>query len=127
MDICHLNKIDFQKIENFFRFSTIQANYLKYSLHKDKEFDICVDDLIYDNKKLHVFNIFFIIACGLADHIEKESLQIFNGDNQVIKLFKKYAQILIDKINEAITKIKNNSHSIFYYTNTLKKILVVIQ
>ena len=112
LDICHLNKIDFQKIENFFRFSTIQANYLKYSLHKDREFDICVDDLIYDNKKLHVFNIFFIIACGLADHIEKESLQIFNGDNQVIKLFKKYAQILIDKINEAITKIKNNSNII---------------
>ena len=120
LKICHINKIDSEKMEKFFRFSIIQNNYLKYSLDKEREFDICVDQIIYDCNKLHLFNIFFIISCGLIDHIDQESLQIFNEDNNVIKLFKKYANILLNTINRTIEKKKNNniinnedSHEIF--------------
>ena len=109
LKICHINKIDREKMEKFFRFSIIQNNYLKYSLNKGKELDICVDQIIYDYNKLHLFNIFFIISCGLIDHIDQESLQIFNEDNNVIKLFKKYADILLKTINGTIEKKKNNN------------------
>jgi len=109
LKISHINKIDCEKMEKFFRFSVIQNNYLKYSLDKKKEFDICVDQIIYDYNKLHLFNIFFIISCGLIDHIDQESLQIFNEDNNVIKLFKKYADILLNTINRTIEKKKNNN------------------
>ena len=56
---------------------------------------------------MHVFNVFFIINCGLIDKIEKDSLQIFNGDNNVISLLKKYANALLETINEIIEKVKN--------------------
>ena len=44
------------------------------------------------------------------DKIEKDSLQIFNGDNKVPELFKKYATILIENLNQIILTIKNNNN-----------------
>ena len=110
LNLFHLNKIDKIKIKSFFKFSNIQDNYLKYIQDKDKKFDLLVDELNYDENKLHVFNIFFVIACGLIDKIERDSLQIFNGDNNVITLFKKYADALLKTINDIIEKIKTKSN-----------------
>ena len=47
---------------------------------------------------VNVFNIFFLIASGLVKKIGKISLQIFNEDNKVNTLFKKYGEILLDNI-----------------------------
>ena len=95
-----------EKIKSFFRYSIIQRNYLNFYNNKDENFVVSVDKLDYDEDKLHVFNIFFLIACGLYDKIEMESLQIFNFGNNVINLFKKYANILLEKINNIVLDIK---------------------
>ena len=112
LKLFNLKEIDIKQIQKFFRFHFITKNYLKYALHKEKNFEISVDDLYYKRDKLHVFNIFFLIACGLADKIDKDSLQIFNDDNKVIMLFKKYGEILLDNINKIIMNIKNESNII---------------
>ena len=107
----NLDKIDKEKIKLFFRYSIIQRNYLNFYNNKDENFAVSVDKLDYDEDKLHVFNIFFLIACGLYDKIEMESLQIFNSGNNVINLFKKYANILLEKINSIVLDIKKNNNS----------------
>ena len=106
LKIFNLDKIDKEKIKSFFRYSIIQRNYLNFYNNKDENFAVSVDKLDYDEDKLHVFNIFFLIACGLYDKIEMESLQIFNSGNNVINLFKKYANILFGKINTIVLNIK---------------------
>ena len=111
LKIFNLDKIDKEKIKSFFRYSIIQRNYLNFYNNKDENFAVSVDKLDYDEDKLHVFNIFFLIACGLYDKIETESLQIFNFDNNVINLFKKYANILLEKINSIVLDIKKNNNS----------------
>ena len=112
LELFNLKKIDEKKIQKFFNFHFITQNYLKYALHKDKNFEISVDDLDYKKDKLNVFNIFFLIASGLVKKIGKISLQIFNEDNKVNTLFKKYGEILLDNINEIILNIKNKSNII---------------
>ena len=107
LKLFHIKKIDEIKIKSFFKFSNIQDNYLKYIQNKDNNFDVLVDELNYDENYLHLFNAFFVIACGLLDKIEKDSLQIFNEGNNVITLFKKYADCLLSTINDIIEKIKN--------------------
>ena len=109
LELFNLKKIDAKQIENFFSFHFITQNYLKYALHKDKNFEISVDDLDYKKDKLNVFNIFFLIASGLINKIDKVSLQIFNEDNQVNFLYKKYGEILLDNINKIIMNIKNKN------------------
>jgi len=111
LKIFNLDKIDKKKIKSFFRYSIIQRNYLNFYNNKDENFAVSVDKLDYDEDKLHVFNIFFLIACGLYDKIETESLQIFNFGNNVINLFKKYANILLEKINSIVLDIKKNNNS----------------
>ena len=110
LKIFNLDKIDKEKIKSFFRYSIIQRNYLNFYNNKDENFAVSVDKLDYDEDKLHVFNIFFLIACGLYDKIEMESLQIFNSGNNVINLFKKYANILLEKINSVVLDIKKNNN-----------------
>ena len=105
LKLFHLKKVDEEKVKRFFKFSTIQDNYLKFN--QEQKVDLLVDNLNYNENKLHVFNIFFIINCGLIDKIERDSLQIFNGDNNVVSLLKKYADSLLETINEIIQKIKN--------------------
>ena len=111
LKIFNLEKIDKKKIKSFFRYSIVQSNYLNFYNNSKENFTVSVDELDYDEDKLHVFNIFFLIACGLYDKIEKESLQIFNSDNNVVNLFKKYATILMGKINSIVLDIKNNNNS----------------
>ena len=111
LKLFNLKIIEEKKIKSFFRYSIVQSNYLNFFNNKDENFTVSVDKLNYDEDKLHVFNIFFLIACGLCDKIEEESLQIFNSDNHVINLFKKYANILLEKINSIILKIKNNNNN----------------
>ena len=103
----HSKEIDKNKIMSFFKFSTIQDNYFKFFKNKEKIFDLAIDDLEYNEKKLHVFNIYYIISCGLIDKIDKDSLQIFNEDNNIISLIKKYGNILIENINKVINSCKN--------------------
>ena len=110
LKIFNLDKIDKEKIKLFFRYSIIQRNYLNFYNNKDENLSVSVDKLDYDEDKLHVFNIFFLIACGLYDKIEMESLQIFNYGNKVINLFKKYANILLEKINSVVLDIKKNNN-----------------
>ena len=114
--------LDKSKIVKYFRFSIIQENYSKYYNNKNKEFEfeLSIDDLNYNDNKLHAFNIFFLISCGLIDRIEKDSLQIFNEDNNVIKLFQKYGIILLENINKIIFDIKNPIKKITNYSNITK-------
>ena len=105
----NIDKIDTSKIKKFFKYSIIQDNYSKYIKNKNEDLELSVDELNYQDEKFHVFNIFFLIACGLVDKIEKDSLQIFNGDNKVLELFKKYATILMENINKIIFTIKNKN------------------
>ena len=100
-------EVDKNKIKSFFKFSTIQDNYFKFLKNKEKNFDLAIDDLEYNEKKLHLFNIYYIISCGLIDKIDKDSLQIFNEDNNIISLIKKYGNILIENINKVIDACKN--------------------
>ena len=112
LKLFNLKKIDEAKIIKFFKYSIIQENYLKYFKNTKDNFELLVDELDYNDNKLHVFNIYFIISCGLLDKIETDSLQIFNEDNNVIILFQKYAKILIENINNIILKIKNQDNII---------------
>lgn len=106
LKLFHIDKIKEMQIKSFFKFSNIQDNYMKYIQNKDSDFDVLVDELNYDEKKLHLFNVFFVIACGLIDKIERDSLQIFNEGNNVITLFKKYADSLLETINDILEKIR---------------------
>ena len=114
LQLFHLKKIDKDKVKRFFRHTLIERNNKKLELNSMEKFDVTVDDLEYKEDKLHIFNIFFIVGCGLVDKITIESLQIFNEDNIAITLFKKYANILIENINEIIENIndQNNNNSI---------------
>ena len=107
LKLFHSKEIDKEKIKSFFKFSTIQDNYFKFLKNKEKNFDLAIDDLEYNEKKLHVFNIYYIISCGLIDKIDKDSLQIFNEDNNIISLIKKNGNILIENINKVIDACKN--------------------
>lgn len=115
LKIFNLKKIDKEKIKKFFKYNVIQENYLNFKNNSNGNFTALVDKLDYDEDedKLHVFNIFFLIACGLCDKIEKDSLQIFNANNNVINLFKKYGNILLEKINSIISNIKKNNNNDF--------------
>ena len=119
LKLFNLVNIDKAKIANFFKYSKIQENYLKYCNNLKDNFEISVDELDYQENKLHVFNIFFIIACGLYDKIEKESLQIFNINNNVITLFKKYANILMENINKIIFDIKEKDNTIILHNEEI--------
>ena len=110
----NLEEIDKEKIKSFFRYSIVQSNYLNFYNNANQNFIVSVDQLDYDEDKLHVFNIFFLIACGLYDKIEKESLQIFNSDNNVDNLLTKYANILLGKINNIVLDIKNNNICVIF-------------
>ena len=110
LNIFHLAKIDKKYIKKFFNFYILQKNYLNYSLNKNEDFQVSIDDLNYDENKLNVFNGFFLVACGLIDKIESDSLQIFNEDNHSIRLFQKYAEILLKNINDKINSIKNETN-----------------
>lgn len=118
LQLFHLKKIDKDKVKKFFRFPLVERNNKKLELNSEEKFDVTVDDLEYKEDKLHVFNIFFIIGCRLLDKITNDSLQIFNEDNNVITLFKKYANILIENINKIIENIneQNNDNSIILNT-----------
>ena len=105
LKLFHLKEVDEEKVKRFFKFSIIQDNYSKFT--QEQKVDLLVDNLNFNENKLHVFNVFFIINCGLIDKIEKDSLQIFNGDNNVVSLLKKYANALLETINEIIEKVKN--------------------
>ena len=107
LKLFHSKEVDKEKIKSFFKFSTIQDNYFKFLKNKEKNFDLAIDDLEYNEKKLHLFNIYYIISCGLIDKIDKDSLQIFNEDNNIISLIKKYGNILIENINKVIDACKN--------------------
>ena len=108
----NLNRIDKDKIKKFFKFSIIKDNYSKFLKNINGNFEISIDTLDYDESKLSVFNNFFVVCCGLIDKIGKDSLQIFNEDNNVIQLFKKYATILINNINDIIESIKNKNNNL---------------
>ena len=56
---------------------------------------------------INVFNIFFLITCGLVNKIDKECLLIFNENNKAKTLFKKYAKIVLNNLNENIKCIEN--------------------
>ena len=108
----NLTEIEKRKIEKFFQFHILQKNYHNYEFKKNEYFDVSVDNLDYDydTDKLYIFNCSFLIACGLMDKIETDSLQIFNEDNHSINLFKKYANILLKNINDVIYSIKNKTN-----------------
>ncbi len=106
LKLFNLKKVDKKKIEKFFKFSTVKDNYLKFSQDMSQKFDSSVDDLNYKSDTLHIFNISFLIACGLVDKIERNSLQIFNDNNNVISLLKKYGDALLETINEIIKNIQ---------------------
>ena len=110
LKLFNLKKINEEKLKKFFRYNLIERNYRKYASNIEKNFEISVDDLEYTKDKLNVFSIFFLIACGLANKIDKECLQIFNEDNKVITLFKKYGEILLDNLNENIKCVENQSN-----------------
>ena len=110
LKLFNLNEINIERIKQFFSYSLITQNYSKYTSSKEKNIEISVDDLEYTKDKLNVFSIFFLIACGLANKIDKECLQIFNEDNKVITLFKKYGEILLDNLNENIKCVENQSN-----------------
>ena len=112
LKLFNLKEINVERMKKFFRYYLIDQNYSKYISNIEKNFEISVDDLEYKKDKLNVFSIFFLIACGLVNKIDKECLQIFNEDNKVITLFKKYGNILIDNLNENIKCIENKSNDI---------------
>ena len=64
------------------------------------------------NLYINVFNIFFLITCGLVNKIDKECLLIFNENNKAKTLFKKYAKIVLNNLNENIKCIENKSNDI---------------
>ena len=112
LKLFNLTEIEKRKIEKFFKFHILQKNYHNYEFNKNEYFDVSVDNLDYDYDadKLYIFNCSFLIACGLMDKIETDSLQIFNEDNHSINLFKKYANILLQNINDVIYSIKNKTN-----------------
>ena len=112
LKLFNLNEINIERIKQFFSYSLITQNYSKYTSSKEKNIEISVDDLEYKTDKLNVFNIFFLITCGLVNKIDKECLQIFNEDNKAKILFKKYAKILLDNLNDYIKCIENKSNDI---------------
>ena len=77
LKLFNLNEINIERIKQFFSYSLITQNYSKYTSSKEKNIEISVDDLEYKTDKLHVFNIFFLITCGLVNKIDKGHLQIF--------------------------------------------------
>ena len=112
LKLFNLNEINIERIKQFFSYSLITQNYSKYTSSKEKNIEISVDDLEYKTDKLNVFNIFFLITCGLVNKIDKECLLIFNENNKAKTLFKKYAKILLDNLNENIKCIENKSNDI---------------
>ena len=107
LKLFNLNEINIERIKQFFSYSLITQNYRKYTSIKEKNIEISVDDLEYKTDKFNVFNIFFLITCGLVNKIDKECLQIFNEDNKAKTLFKKYAKIVLNNLNENIKCIEN--------------------
>lgn len=112
LKLFNLKEIDVEKLKKFFRFNLVEQNYRKYTSNIEKNFEISVDDLEFKKDKLNVFSIFFLIACGLVNKVDKECLQIFNEDNKAITLFKKYGEIILDNLNENIKCIENQSNDI---------------
>ena len=112
LKLFNLNEINVERIKKFFSYSLITQNYSKYTSSKEKNIEISVDDLEYKTDKLNVFNIFFLITCGLVNKIDKECLLIFNWNNKAKTLFKKFAKIVLNNLNENIKCIENKSNDI---------------
>ena len=91
LKLFNLNEINIERIKQFFSHSLISQNYSKYQV----------------KRKINVFNIFFLITCGLVNKIDKECLLIFNEDNKAKTLFKKYAKIVLNNLNDYIKCIEN--------------------
>ena len=122
LKLFNLKKVDIVDIKRFFKYSTIQDNFQKFLNNMEQEFDLSVDDLNYDENMLHVFNIFYIISCGLLSKMDKDCLQIFNGDNNVISLLKKYGETLINNVNNIIkySELKSSDKNIVIPENEEK-------
>ena len=113
------NNID---LLNFFNPKNIQNNY--DNITKDienknaNEKMIVVDDLNYDENKIHLFSTEFLIANGLKSNLEKCDFEIYNEDNFHEDLYSKYLDKIIEEINISINK--NDfifKHSIKFHKN----------
>ena len=75
------------------------------------ENQIAIDDLNYQNDKIHLFTNEFLIMNGFKKNIEECDFEIFNEGNFSIDIFSKFLRQIIEELNKSLKE--NNFKSIF--------------
>ena len=81
-----------------------------YKDNKKIEIDeekIVIDDLKFNNNKINLFSIEFLIMNGLKSKINESDFEIYNNGNYSVYIFSKFLEKIILEINNII----NNTNS----------------
>ena len=112
-------KVKKEDLLAFFTPKNIKNNFSKIT-KKDISFEsIVIDELKYNEDKIHLFSLEFLISNGFKSKIDLCNLEIFNKDNYSVDLFAKYITEIIEKINDGINK-NNFSDNDFIKENLIK-------
>ena len=109
---------DINDIYNFFTPNNIENNLKKTESKEIKPQFIVIDDLKYDNNKIHLFSPEFLISNGFKSKIELNDFEIFNKDNYSVDLFAKFLTQIIKEFNESLKE--NNFPNDFLKNNLIK-------
>ena len=85
------------------------------SIDEDK---IVIDNLNYNENKIHLFSTEFLIANGLKSQIIENDFEIFNENNLSIDQFSNYLRKIIEEINISINN--NNFNTEFIKNHQIK-------
>ena len=92
---------------NFFIPKKIKSNY-KYIEEQNKvifEDKILLDNLKYDENKIHLFSPEFLLLNGFKSEFQENDFEIFNEGNYSVDLFTKFLRKIINELNICIKKI----------------------
>ena len=114
-------KKNIHDILNFFNPKKIKENTF-YNSNENINIDenrIVIDNLNYNEKKIHLFSTEFLIANGLKSQIIENDFEIFNENNLSIDQFSNCLRKIIEEIN---ISINNNNFNTDFIKNHLIKL-----
>ena len=114
----NIKEKEFNDLLNFFNKKNIKNNFNKTNLNEIQSEDIVIDELDFNNNKLHLFSPEFLIVNGLKTKIEYCDIEIFNSDNYSVETFSKFIKEIINEINKSINE--NNFSNDFMKNNLIQ-------
>ena len=107
----------------FFNSKIITNNYKKVISEKNKitEDKIVINEINYDDSKIHLFTPQFLLINGLKTKYQEEDFEIFNEDVYSVDLFTKFINKIIDAFNDYIGNNKQKDFIIKHQVNFHKK------